>query len=393
MKNNESFKKWMPPFILGVLLIIFMYTINFLPYIIESIQALFGALSPFILGAIIAYLLNIPRQKIDSLLQKPNISFLRKHHRGISVVAIYLLAIYGLIWGISAIVPIILVGVMDLGRIIPVHIETLVNSAIRVYYDNSFDEFFSESFLDMFLVENFDIQGSILNIFQTVTGGALVALTNIAMLPTSLFAIFLGFISSIYFILYSDVIVKFFVRILYAFIPKKGADTLLKYGRSLNFYFYKYIYCQLLDCLILGIIATLGLSIIGIEQAAMFGLLLAALNIIPYFGSIFGSIFVIVFIIFTDGFTTALISGLFLLVLQQLDGNLIQPKLMGSSLKLNPLFIIVSISIGSFYFGVLGMIVAIPIASLTRDIIMDLINHLENKKAKKTIVEKSHKQK
>jgi len=378
MNNHKDFKKWIPPFILSIILIIFVQTLNHLPDIIYSIQAFFGALTPFILGAILAYILNIPRKKFDSLFKNLNLPFISTRHRGLSVIATYLLAIFIFRLFIDTVVPILIDGILDLGRILPVHIEALIENAMQIYNYNYLNLIFLDSI-------DFDLQGFILNVVQTITNGLIIALGNIAGLSTALFTIFIGFVSSIYYLLYSDVIMKFFVRLTYAILPNKSAEVLLKYGRNLNFYFYKYIYCQLLDCIILGTLATIGLSLIGIDQAVMFGMLLAVLNIIPYFGSIFGSIFVVVFVIFTDGPAVALITGLFLLVTQQLDGNFIQPKLMGTSLHLNPLLIIISISIGSFYFGVLGMIVAIPFATIARDIAVDLIEYLETRKEAKRL--------
>lgn len=371
--NDKSFKKWIPPFILAVLLILLLQLLTYLPDIRTFLQTLFGVLTPFILGAGIAYVLNIPCKKIDVLLQKTRVNFISKRHRGFSVLLTYLLTILVLSLLINAVVPILVIRFADLARTLPGYFENILENPLFINYVNQ---------VETILPTDFDLRStlSLSNLLQPITSGILMSVRNIAGISSSLITFALGLVSSIYYLLYSDVIIKFFVRIFYAFIPTKAVDIFLRYGRNLNLYFYKYIYCQMIDGLILGTAATIGLTIIGIEYAILWGLLLAVFNIIPYFGSIFGTIFVIIFALFSQGFATALITTAFLLTIQQIDSNIIQPKLLGSSLKLNPLVIIISISIGGSYYGILGMIAAIPIATLTRDILSDLISYSESKK-------------
>lgn len=371
--NHKGFKKWIPPFVLTILLILIIQLLKYLPNMGSFIKTFFGVLTPFILGAFIAYILNIPCKKIDRLLQKTKYNFINKHHRGFSVLLTYLFTILILSLLINAVVPIIIIRLAGLARTLPGYFENIFDNPVLLAYLEQ---------IETILPRDFDLRStlSLSNLLQHISSGLLLSLRNIAGISSSVITLVLGLVSSIYYLLYSDIIISFIVRIFYAFIPKKGVDIFLKYGRSLNLYFYKYIYCQIIDGLILGTIATIGLTIIGIEYAILFGVLLAVFNIIPYFGSIFGSIFVVTFALFSQGFTIALISAAFLLTIQQIDGNLIQPKLLGSSLKLNPLVIIVSISIGGSYFGIIGMIAAIPIATLIRDIISDLVNYAESKK-------------
>ena len=98
--------------------------------------------------------------------------------------------------------------------------------------------------------------------------------------------------------------------------------------------------------------------------AVTLGILLGICNMIPYFGSIFASIVAGVITLFTGGVTQAITVLLVLLILQQIDGNIIGPRIMGDALNVNPILIIVSITIGGAYFGVLGMFLAVPVEFL-----------------------------
>jgi len=111
-----------------------------------------------------------------------------------------------------------------------------------------------------------------------------------------------------------------------------------KYSSDLNHYFYQFLFCQMIDAMILGGLAFTGLSLIGSRYALLLGSMLAVLNFIPFFGSIFGSMISILVIAITEGLGTALWATIFLVVLQQIDGNLISPKLLESSFNgLHPL--------------------------------------------------------
>ena len=111
------------------------------------------------------------------------------------------------------------------------------------------------------------------------------------------------------------------------------------------------------------------------------GNLLGILNYIPYFGSIIGCVIAIIIVAFTQSIGIAAIAAVLLLVTQQIDGNIIQPRLMSGSFSLSPLLVIVSITIGGALAGMLGMIVAIPVVAVLKDILESVIEYYERKKA------------
>jgi predicted PurR-regulated permease PerM len=110
--------------------------------------------------------------------------------------------------------------------------------------------------------------------------------------------------------------------------------------------------------------------------------MLGILNYVPYFGSIIGSIIAIIIVTFTQGLTPGIITAVVLLITQQIDGNIIQPKLMGGSFSMSPLLIIISVTVGGAFAGILGMIIAIPIVAVLKDALEDLINYREQQQQK-----------
>lgn len=118
-------------------------------------------------------------------------------------------------------------------------------------------------------------------------------------------------------------------------------------------------------------LSTIILSLLGVKFAVTLGILLGICNMIPYFGSIFASIVTMIITFFTGGLSLAIATIISLLILQQIDGNIIGPRIMGGALNLNPILIILSITVGGAYFGVLGMFLSVPVAAILKILVMN----------------------
>jgi predicted PurR-regulated permease PerM len=172
----------------------------------------------------------------------------------------------------------------------------------------------------------------------------------------------------------------FLRRMLKALTSDEVNNTIIEYTGMLNANFKKYIYTQTIDGTIIGAIATVELSLLGSPYALVLGIGLGIINYIPYFGSIVGTLVTVVIVAFTQGLAPAAIALLMLLITQQIDGNIIQPRLMGESFSLSPLLIIISITVGGAFAGIMGMIAAIPTVSVLKEVLENIIEHYEKKK-------------
>ena len=370
-KHDNGFRHWVGPFVFAICVIAFFKLFDYLPLGLEWVQNFGVALSPFVVGASIAYILNMPCKKINSLLLKININFIKNHSKGFSVILTILLVFFTIYLVINAVAPIVTAQIVELARVLQVVFERTIRDPQYLIYLGYFEEFFPDFDWRTFLSTSTLLQSLMDNVFLSIR--------NIIGISSSLFSMFISIVSSIYFLMFSKDILAFFVRLIRAFVPRRLVSLIFRYGSQLNSYFYQYIYCQIIDGIILGLAVTIGLTILGIDYAILFGILLGVLNIIPYFGSIFGTLFTILVITFSNGLTTGITSSIFLLITQQLDANVVQPKLLGDSFKLNPLFVISSISVGGFYYGILGMILALPIGAVLRNIVVDLMEFSEAK--------------
>ena len=153
-----------------------------------------------------------------------------------------------------------------------------------------------------------------------------------------------------------------------------------EYINSTNNIFYKFISGQLIDAVVVGIMVTIAMSIIGVKYAVLLGFLIGLFNIIPYFGAIIAVGISILITVITGGLSQAIIMAIVVIILQQIDSNIINPKIIGNSLEISPLIVIFAVTIGSAYFGVLGMFLAVPVAAVLKIVINDWVNYKNGNK-------------
>ena len=143
--------------------------------------------------------------------------------------------------------------------------------------------------------------------------------------------------------------------------------------------FYKYFTGKILTSMLIGFLFYLGLLVIGVEYAPLFGVIVAITNVIPYFGPIIGAVPAVI-ITFIDEPAKALWVGIWILVVQQFDGNVLAPNVLGKIVELNPFWVLFSVIVGGSLFGVLGMFVAIPMFAVIKVFFEEALTRWERKK-------------
>jgi len=213
------------------------------------------------------------------------------------------------------------------------------------------------------------------------TGGAvLTVLTGTLSLTGIIVDIFLSLIFALYFLLYKQKFLGLMAYIGAILFTSKNLFIIKGYIRKSNEIFYSFISAQFLDACILGTLATILLGVLNVRYAITLGIILGIANMIPKFGSIVATVLVVLITILTGGFSQGLLVAVLLLILQQIDGNIIGPWIVGDALGLNPAFVMLAIVIGGAYHGVVGMFMAVPIAAVLKIIFFDLLDFYGRKK-------------
>lgn len=371
-KIKIDWNYWLTRFLFVMALVVGYKLITNYQILMDNLSNLISILSPFIIGFIFAYLLNGAQKRLELLLKKIQLSFIKKHSRGISVLILYLIIFYLFFLALNYVIPLMIDNVIDLLGLLPQFYEYLMGIIARLESEGVFESLNLEEFLQS-LTSDYSPENLLQQWSQALT--SLGAITR--SLSSFVFNGFLALIISIYALVFKDSILLFIDKLSKKTLSDKIYQSSKKWLQATNTIFYKFISSQFLDACIVGISATILLYLLNVPFALTLGILLGICNMIPYFGSIFASIVTTIITFFSAGFQLAVTALISLLILQQIDGNVIGPRIMSGALNLNPIIIIISITVGGAYFGVLGMFLAVPIAAILKIVTMDWLDDFE----------------
>ena len=175
----------------------------------------------------------------------------------------------------------------------------------------------------------------------------------------------LAFIICFYIILEKESFFDFYKKVLYILFGKKYATLILDVGNTLNSNIGKYFTGKMLDSFIVGLISAIGLYFLNSKYALLFGTLIGFMNLIPYFGPVIGMTPVVIINLFYNP-SVALFSLAYLLLVQQIEVAVIEPKIVGGQLGLSPFLTILAVTVGGGFFGIPGMILSVPIMGVIK---------------------------
>ena len=372
---KKNFSKWMYYFLLALAIIIVYKFLDNFTAIGNAIGKFVGVISPFLAGALMAYLLYIPASRIEKKLLKSKKKVLKKKARGLSVFITFTIAILLIILLVNVILPIVTESVIELVNNFQNYWNTTI-SKLNELPEDSFlkSEKVTEAIREIVKnIQNIDLKQYINP--EKIT----VYIKGVLGVASGIFDVFVTIIVSIYILLQRTQIIEFFKNVTIAIFGEKMYNQISKYVHNSNQIFFKFISGQLIDAVVVGILVTIAMSIIGVKYSILLGFMIGLFNIIPYFGAIVAVGLSILITIITGGLSQAFWMALVVIILQQIDSNIINPKIIGDSLEISPLLVIIAVTIGGAYFGVLGMFLAVPIAAVFKIIINDWIEAKKEK--------------
>lgn len=374
--NQKEWKRWLYWFSFAVAVIAVYKVITSVSSIFGIFGSFFGIIAPFLMALLLAYILYMPCKEIEKALKTSGVKFLEKHSRGFGVFLTYLIALLIIFIVINFVIPNVITSVKELIANIP----NYYNSTIEYFNNLDEDSLLGKAKIGEYLgqVENVNIVEEALKWIDLDNIGSYIQ--GIVGATTAIFDLFVTVVVSVYMLLERDDIKNFFASLSNAMFPKKTTESIAKYFRKTNSIFFSYISGQIIDAVIVGFIIGIALSIMKVKYGILLGFLVGVLNIIPYFGAIFGVALTIIITIFTGGFAKAIGVGIVIIILQQIDANIINPKILGNSLDLSPILVIFAVTVGGSYFGVLGMFLGVPVIAFVKFIIMNFIEDKSKKK-------------
>ena len=361
--------------IIAVSLLFYFFMLRFDAFT-GFVGRILGALAPFTWGIVIAFVLDSLVVVIARLLEKlPHgkreiTSRRRKVYRGIGIVAAELVFLAFLAVMVQSIVPQLTDSlktlVSNFGRYranLDKWVQGLLEDypAALPYYERA-----RESLGDIEKLVGDFIQNDLLRVASSGLMGA----------GTTLYRFIIGLIVSIYMLMSKQHLLAMFKKLTYAWVPRQ-ADRVVRLMQHTVRVFKGFFVGKLLDSLIIGILCFIGTLILGIPYPLLISIIVGVTNIIPSFGPIIGAVPSAFLVLIVDPMK-CLIFVIFIIVLQQLDGNVIGPKILGNSTGVSSLGVLFSIVLGGGLMGVTGMIVSVP----TYAVIYGLIKKFSERRLK-----------
>ena len=313
----------------------------------NTMSNLYGIISPFVVAFVLAFLLHTPADWFERTLFSKV-----KGKRALSILCTYIVAALAIAALIVAAAPQVADSVVSVGNNIPKYIQsvtTVLNDLTNQYHwDPAFIASVTETMNNAFK----DLSTFVLSLvpqfvnFSVSIGGFAIDL-------------FMSVIASIYMLATKERLVFQLKKILYSFFKQKKADRIIEIGGLTNEMFTKFINGKMVDSLIIGILCFIGMLFIYSPYSILIAIIVGVTNMIPFFGPFIGAIPSTLILLMVSPLD-ALIFVAFVLALQQFDGNILGPKILGDSTGLAPIWVLVSITIGGGLMGFVGMIIGVP---------------------------------
>ncbi len=364
---------WKACFKVGLSIFILYICIHYLDSAQNLLMTLLGAASPLIIGGIIAYLVNILMMFYEKyFFQKSQKIIIKKIRRPLCITFAFLTLIAIVVLIISLIVPQLAACVQLIFTSLTAAVDFLINNV-----DNL--DFIPQNVVDA--LNQIDWQSHLGKIVESLSSGVGNVLNLVATTVTYVFSTIvstlLSIIFSIYLLLSKDSLKGQIKRIMNRYL-KEGIRSKISYLSSvIDDCFHNYIVGQCIEAVILGALCALGMLLLGIPYAPTIGALVGFTALIPVAGAYIGAI-IGAFILLAVSPMKALIFIIFLLILQQLEGNLIYPKVVGTSLGLPGLWVLAAVTVGGGMLGILGMLLGVPLAAAAYRLIREDVNRSAN---------------
>lgn len=367
---------WLPAFAFAAAVILFEKALDQIPGAWDLVKTIFSVLTPFVGGFVIAFILYIPQNRLESLFKKCPKKVIGGHARGLSVLLTYVGFILLIALLLSFIIPRLVTSLMDFVNALPGYQANLI-SFLEQYSDESGKIFgvdlagyvrdFSPSMLLSWV--NSDVLSN--------------WASGIFKFGTALVDFIFAFICSVYMLAGREHLIKVVGKLLCLLFPKKRVMSFYGYLTRVAQIFYKYIYSQLLDALLVSVLLSITFAIVGIPYAVLFGVLVGICNLIPYFGATVSSIFVALMVLLSDGWLLALVTVAVVIGIGQLDANLLQPRIVGETVGIRPIYVLLAITVGGGLFGFVGILLGVPTIATLRMIILEIMRRKALAKARK----------
>ena len=363
-KRPESMLDW---FCVVGACIAFYLLLNNLGYFLGRIGIFINILSPFAGGIVIAYILDPMVKFFYARLFKE-----KKGTRGFAILLAYAVAILLLMLLAWLVVPQIVNSIGMLFTNFPSYIQGVQEMLLYVQSEYGIDLQQATKMLD-------DSEAMVKEIYAMATNAMPQIVASIGSVASNFVAIFTSIAASIYMLADKDHLLHQLRTLAHAFLPEKVASNTLRICHYANVNFTGFFVGKIIDSAIIGVITFVAMTILRLDFAVLISVFIGITNIIPVFGPFIGAIPSVFILLLIDPLQ-AVIFCVLILIIQQVDGNFIGPKILGSSIGISALWILFSIVVGGDLFGIVGMIVGVPVFATLYGLAQEFVHYALDKR-------------
>lgn len=350
--------------------------VKYFSEVIGFLWMLLGVMGPLFAGVAIAYILNLPMRTFERFyFSRSKKKFVLKTRRPVCMV-LSILAVLLILAGVVMLV------VPELISSISLLIEEIPPIAERVYQWALSRSTELPALQEMLKGANIDLSGILKKVLDTVAAGTGDVINSVISLLVSIFGtvtdLVMGFIFALFLLANKEKLQRQAGRLLHAYLNSRREARLYHILRTANGSFSNFIVGQCTEAVILGVLCTLGMLIFRFPYAVMTGTVVGVMALIPIVGAYVGAA-VGTFMIFTVDPLQAVFFLIFLIVLQQIEGNLIYPKVVGSSIGLPGMWVLAAVLIGGGLGGISGMLVGVPLAATLYKLLRETVRSRESR--------------
>lgn len=367
--------------IAGTIFVLYL-AIKYWPHAANILKAAFAAAFPLLIGAVLAYPLNILMSFYERhFFPKSQNKLVKKSKRALCLVFDILTLVSVITLIIALVVPQLTACVKMLIDEIPGALDFIVAKL---------DEF---DFVPQDIIatlSKIDWQSKITSIIKTVSSGIGnvmdVVVSTVSSVVSGVTTAFLAIVFAVYVLLCKDRLAYQIKKLVKHYVPEKISERIGYILKTADDSFHKFIVAQCTEALILGLLCTIGMFILRLPYAAMIGAVTVVTAFIPVIGALLGGA-IGAFLILMESPVKALIFIIFIVILQQLEGDLIYPRVVGSSMGLPSIWVLAAVTVGGGMFGVMGMMLGVPVAATAYRLIKNDVDEKDKRLLQKAEAE------
>lgn len=382
LRRNSKYFKWgLTAFVVLMLAVIFWLVFSNLGGVYDLIIEFLGIISSLLYGCVFAYLMNpilefsekLYRKLLKKTKWKDSIKHAVVRTAGVTTtVLVFVGAIYALI---ALIFPSIGNSVTELLR--PERLQGYYNTVEQWVHD-----VFANSAVEKWVDKNFaEVMGFFtdflmnLNVLEILLG----AFSSVYSVLATVFSMVIGIIAGVYILVYKRELCSQAKKLTTAVCREESANRIFEIARRTNRIFSGFVIGKLIDAIFVGVVTYIALLIMGMPFAPLIATLVGVTNIIPFFGPFIGAV-PSALLLLIENPIDAVYFGIFIIILQMVDGNIIENRILGEKLGISDFWVLVAILICGGIFGFMGMLVGVPVFAVIYTIITDVVNKRLRKK-------------